>query len=848
MEIGNNYQNNNRIPKYRHYVQDTTNSNFKRENVYNSINNNISTSLSSYDKNNNEKNLNYYKMKLNRENNIMNSSSRGSRRSRSRSPCLCGCHSNEERINVPEIHCVPVFDYGQSFTQMNSSLISKNEEMNKKNDDLFNEIIYLKRNLRMVENELNRTRTEKDASELYIKELEKELFKLNTDNNLYIENNNNNNINDSKRRLVNSVKMRDYGRYHDMPNKSFEVLDSVSNKCNDPNGKTKGGVNYYYNRDQDYNNVIDSQKKWLDNLPQTNASFRENAPSSTNKYDNKINDNNKLNIFNYPDGYDNTSNFNSKRNSNLPNNFNNINDKGDNSNTNRMSSKSNTGNNSIPNQMTEKTKSIINNNPYDKNNIKKNNFIPMPYPKKINNNINNITNKPNINNQKDTIDSNMKNNNNNNNNINNMNNKNDGEDLKEDEINENEKQQQQYNKLNERILITDKQGNPIFVDGNRVLGMEIMPIIGENGKEEMDDNGNIIFLGPDGQPKTQDDLEPIILDNDKPLVNEENRPFLGINGVAMINKYGNPIIGPGELYDSNNQIVHGELGILPIDNQGNLIKINNNEEPLLNDNDNNNNNNNNINDNENNDENIDDNYNPKKNNKKYSNNNSIPNNNSDINENELKPLIGSDGRPVTDRNNDPIILDKNNKPIKGTGISVLLDQSGMPILNTLGEPILINKEGKPINISDEDDKNIFNIKKRAANYHKIKPNINNRKKNKMERLNENNNNNNKATGKFNYKPFDDENNNKNKNNYVYPKPNPNYQRKNNYKPVTNIKNYERNDDRIFFSNTCFACDVGCGVSRSGYSPMTYSPFDNNVKRRDITPLKDDIEYYEYISK
>ena len=46
----------------------------------------------------------------------------------------------------------------------------------------------------------------------------------------------------------------DYDKILDVT--SFEVLDSVSNKCNDPRGKTKGGVNYYYDKEQDYNSVI----------------------------------------------------------------------------------------------------------------------------------------------------------------------------------------------------------------------------------------------------------------------------------------------------------------------------------------------------------------------------------------------------------------------------------------------------------------------------------------------------------------------------------------------------------------------------------------------------------------
>jgi len=50
-----------------------------------------------------------------------------------------------------------------------------------------------------------------------------------------------------------------------------------------------------------------------------------------------------------------------------------------------------------------------------------------------------------------------------------------------------------------------------------------------------------------------------------------------------------------------------------------------------------------------------------------------------------------------------------------------------------------------------------------------------------------------------------------------------------------------------YKGRCFACDVGCSVSRSGYSPMNYSPYNNKIKRREITPLRyrdDEIEYNE----
>ena len=47
-----------------------------------------------------------------------------------------------------------------------------------------------------------------------------------------------------------------------------------------------------------------------------------------------------------------------------------------------------------------------------------------------------------------------------------------------------------------------------------------------------------------------------------------------------------------------------------------------------------------------------------------------------------------------------------------------------------------------------------------------------------------------------------------------------------------------------YRGSCFACDVGCSVSRSGYSPMNYSPYNNNIRRREVTPIKN-IDRNEY---
>ena len=285
------------IPRYTNLFAETNYSKYRRErdSYYNSYNNNnnlnnnfnnISTSLSSFEKNN-PNNL-YY-------NNPYRSSQS---RSRSRSPCFCGCHAHEE--------CEIVNPRELLLQKYNNSLENINQEMNKKNDNLINEIVYLKKNLQKIETELNRTKNEKDACNYYIKELEKELSKSNM----------NNESTNSKQRAMNYSKMRDYEKYHSMLNKSFEVLDSVSNQCSNPKGKTKGGVNYYFTREKDYDSVIKTQKNWINNLPMSfdNDNYineNEKEPNEQEQDDfNKTQYEN--NIYKYPEGY---INMNSMKNS-----------------------------------------------------------------------------------------------------------------------------------------------------------------------------------------------------------------------------------------------------------------------------------------------------------------------------------------------------------------------------------------------------------------------------------------------------------------------------------------------------------------------------------------------------
>ena len=777
------------MPRYTNLFAETNYSKYRRErdsymNFFNNNNNfnNISTSLSSFEKNNTN-NL-YY-------NNPYRSSQS---RSRSRSPCFCGCHAHDE--------CEMVNPRELLLQKYNYSLENINQEMNKKNDHLINEIVYLKKNLQKIETELSRTKNEKDACNYYIKELEKELSKSNM---------NNKSIN-SKQRAMNYSKMRDYEKYHSMLNKSFEVLDSVSNQCSNPKGKTKGGVNYYFTREKDYDSVIKTQKKWINNLPMSfdNENYiNENEKEPNEQEQDEFNKTQyENNIYRYPEGY---INMNSMKN----NNFNRSSYKMSNSSLNNFMPKkyynstySQKSTNFRSNSLPKKTYSSNNINKSSNNNTKKKRNSPYqteffkdhimyktserlkssisPY-YRTSSEPNNI---PRVNSTYVYIPDANKTDNNLVKNI----------------------------PPKERYLVIDKFGNPIFINGKRLLAMELVPYLDQDGKEQIDNNGNILFIGPDGNPKTQDDLQPIILDNDKPLVNEENKPFLGLDDVIMVNRFGNPILGPGELYDINNKVVKGELGILPKTTQGNLIKLN------LNNNDDNNNGN------INNEPNNNMNYktpNPRfdKTDKNKNDNSKEPND--DNNKSKtlplgIKPLIGSDGLPIRDKNNNPILLDKDGNPIQDPNIKLLLDKSGFPVLNTLGQPIIIDNNKNPLEPKDDNNKNIiqnYQQKNPELKIKKIKTKSGkHRKKNKKNNLDFES----KETGKFR----------DNNNSVKYPKPNPSFQRK--------IRVFPERSNRFNINeylSSCFACDLGCSVSRSGYSPMTYSPYEKNKRRRDITPYK-----------
>ena len=647
----------------------------------------------------------------------------------------------------------------------NNHICPRLNKIQKSNDDLLNEIADLKQECQKFKDELEKTKSENEIGNKYIKLLENKI--------------------NLKEYNINNKEDNIQNKYHSMLDKSFEVLNSVSNKCDNDKAKLKGNVMYYAQKEPDYDTLIEAQKRWLDNLPEKYINYNKN---------NNINNNNST-FSNTKDNFGDIDIDNTHYNEKYFNNMRNFN------------------------------KTSENNNIKD-NNINKDIYIknnPKTYPE-FNFDNNEFNNEFNYENKEPDLE----------------------EQIPQDVFeNEKEEEEENNNPINERYLIIDSKGNPIIIGGNILLGMKLIPLIGEDDKEELDENGNIILIGPDGKPKSQDELEPILLDNDKPLVNEENRPILGLNGIPLINDYGNFILGPGELYDRNNNLVKGVLGLLDKDNYGNPKKyldnnqnneqpeeeINNNNEEI---NENNNIENNNIEKNNNIDNNniANDNYNEEINDDIDNNNiNNNENNNEEIDYEKLRPLIGSNGLPVRDSKNNFIFLDENNKPIKNTGINLLLDQNGKPVLNSQLKPILINQEGKPINLKDNekndniDNNQFINSMLNIPENNNIKGYIKySRPKSKKSESKKNNN-------RYNRILINEEHNirdKRNKGQYTYSEVS-----------SDEVKKIRFMNNSARYKGNCFACEVGCSVSRSGYSPMNYVPYNNMIRRREETPLNKD---------
>ena len=693
--------------------------------------------------------------------------------------CNCSCHINSKsNINQRCNHChlhhfhihhihLPTRQLYDYFNKNNITEISNLNNSVENSNNLLKEVIELRNECRKFKEELDKNNKEKRYEDNYVKDLEKKLDSQNTG--------------DENPEKANSNK------YQNMLDKSFGLLNSVSNKCNDEKGKMKGGVNFYMNKQPEYEQLIEAQKNWVENLPENNGISQNIASlnNSTNK----------------------TYSINDQNLNELNKNLDQI--KGNNDAKNQKRHFFDSKRNNNKGYIIKRGEKIWNNDNYNHNNQEYNDYQGNNFNNEFNdlhNNLNNDYNKQQINpnqknfnnpytyvreneDNKEKLNQDLSNNNPNNENENKFNNSD----------NANNNGEEEKNPINERYLIVDEKGNPILINDEKLLGMELIPLIGEDGKEVIDENGNIILVGPDGEPKSQNELEPIILDNDKPLVSKENIPFLGLMGVPLINGEGNPVLGPGELYDNENKRVEGVLGLVAKDKNGNPIKVEQKKNDIKKLNDGNN-----INIGENTEEIKPENIN------KYKN---------------LKPLIGPDGFPLKDSNNQDILLDEKNAPVKDTGISLLLDQSGKPVLNSSGNPILLDKNGKPINADNNSPYQEISFNKPLMNkYRDLLPQ---RQNIKLDRYKMDSLNNNRLRNK---RKINGDNNMKEKMNYS--ECNPESLKKINFMRPNRNPFYDDNEYKV----NCFACNLGCGVSKSGYSPMNFSPYNNRIRRRDITPI------------
>ena len=75
------------------------------------------------------------------------------------------------------------------------------------------------------------------------------------------------------RRSYSQMGLQNENRYYDMLDKSFEVLNKVGEQSKDPKALIRGGIEYYFDKKPDYNEVIERQKEFLDALRKANQSM-----------------------------------------------------------------------------------------------------------------------------------------------------------------------------------------------------------------------------------------------------------------------------------------------------------------------------------------------------------------------------------------------------------------------------------------------------------------------------------------------------------------------------------------------------------------------------------------------
>ncbi len=667
-------------------------------------------------------------------------------------------------------------------------------------NNLLNQVSDLKNTNLQLTNDLIRNKNENIYAGNYIKQLEKEkgMYKNNLNND------------------VDNLKL-DNGTLIDMLDKTFtNILLPLSKNINIPEGKLKGGVDYYSKRKLEFDNMINEQKDFLDNILKNNP-FIDNMKNKS--LDNSLNKNPYLN----------SSNLDDMKNQNklYPNNYNIM----------------------RPYQTYEIDKNNqIDNNKTPLNEYKSNIYSPKTNIEYPNNNLNNSNNIPydqfnnSIRNNKPTGFSNSIRSNNQDPLYNSYQS---GKDYKPDNLSGTIRSQ------NEKINPNDKVRN-------KVSKKKLSPGKKPQNKKEKQLKGNQDKFIPN---------YPIGKDNQIPKDNKTN-----LNQSNELKKTPKSIIKkPSKnvknlpLYDNKNQIKDNNLNdnILPNNQQLNN-KINPlTGKPYLDDNPYQSSNlsgrdkespmlssltspfNQTFNSNDK------DNQDPSKDYMKYPSNyldnknpqnqlnqpftNQIPNQINNINDplNPNKTILNRPGQYPQNENNTNIPL--NN--------------------NYLNDPNQYPQNQYPQNQFPQNQYNSNIPNSNDLPYNNIQPNET-RKNPKFlsssipyiqNYLKDNIINNNNLNTPYNEIPERKNHSSsptqKETNRKLSPS-NP-YNKLKSNRTGSGSREREYNKIQYYPDGTCWACDVGCSVSTTGYSPMTFSPYVNTVKRRDVTPIKSGIRYEQY---
>ena len=706
-------------------------------------------------------------------------------------------------------------------------------------NNLLNQVSQLKNTNQQLTNDFIKNKNENYYADNYIKQLEKEkgMFKNNLNNEVDVD----------------KLKL-DNGKLIDMLDKTFtNILFPLSKNINNPEGKLKGGVDYYSQRKLEFDNMINEQKDFLDNILKNNTFVnnmkKSNLDNSLNKNPNNLYPNN--NIMRPYQTYEIDKNklpnkYSLKDNYQFDNNINPINENKNNiySPKTNIENPNNNLNNSSNIPYEQMSSSIRNNIPNEFNNTIRSNYqdpLSNSYQSGKDYKPDNYNLSGSLNNENQGINPNY--------------------DRKKNTLNSNP---YESNQLNKKINPNDK----LRSKGKKKLSPNKKP----QNKKEKQLKGNQDKFIPN-YPISRDNHIPkdnkvnLNQSNElkkrpksvikKPYQNSNNLP-ISDNKSPIKDKNPNDDILPNSFQNliKDNQIPNNQQLNSKIDpetekpylNDKPPYKLNNlnsrdKENPMLsslsppfNQTFNSNNK---------------DNQDPSKNYMKYPNNYldniNVPNQFNNMNE-PYKNIIPNQ------YNNEPYT---NQIPNQITNINDPLNPN-KTILNNLNQ-YPQNENNNPLSDTLNSNNNYTNEPNipytNAPQSNNIE--LNEQKKNPkflsssipyiQNYLKDNIINNNNLNTPYNQIQ-------ERKNHSSSPNQNEKYRKLSPSNPYNKLKSNrtgsgsrEKKYNKIIYypDGTCWACDVGCSISTTGYSPMTFSPYVNNVKRRDVTPVKPGTRYEEY---